>query len=208
MATYAEAREALRSAELDLMLQRERVAAMRRALPPGPLVDDYVFDSADGEMSLVELFAGAERTLILYHFMYGKGFGQPCPMCSMWADGWAGIVDHLTDRVDFAVVTAAPIGETVELAGDRGWSAMRWLSAAGNTFKRDIGGEDADGNQSPFLSVYRLDDGRPRLTWSGGAHISGEHWRGIDLLSPVWHFLDLTPEGRGDFMPTPRAVAS
>jgi len=23
----------------------------------------------------------------------------------------------------------------------------------------------------------------------------------MDLLSPFWHFLDLTPEGRGDFMP-------
>ena len=27
------------------------------------------------------------------------------------------------------------------------------------------------------------------------------HWRGMDLLSPVWNFLDLTPEGRGDWMP-------
>jgi predicted dithiol-disulfide oxidoreductase (DUF899 family) len=23
--------------------------------------------------------------------------------------------------------------------------------------------------------------------------------RGIDLLSPVWHMLDLTPQGRGDW---------
>jgi predicted dithiol-disulfide oxidoreductase (DUF899 family) len=23
----------------------------------------------------------------------------------------------------------------------------------------------------------------------------------MDLLSPFWSFLDLTPEGRGDFMP-------
>jgi predicted dithiol-disulfide oxidoreductase (DUF899 family) len=23
--------------------------------------------------------------------------------------------------------------------------------------------------------------------------------RGIDLLSPVWHVLDLTPQGRGDW---------
>ena len=25
--------------------------------------------------------------------------------------------------------------------------------------------------------------------------------RGMDLLSPFWNFLDLTPEGRGEFMP-------
>jgi predicted dithiol-disulfide oxidoreductase (DUF899 family) len=23
--------------------------------------------------------------------------------------------------------------------------------------------------------------------------------RGIDLLAPIWHFLDLTPEGRGNW---------
>ncbi|MFE5399799.1 hypothetical protein ACFQ9Z_00035 [Streptomyces sp. NPDC056580] len=26
--------------------------------------------------------------------------------------------------------------------------------------------------------------------------------RGIDLLAPVWHLLDLTPQGRGDWYPT------
>jgi predicted dithiol-disulfide oxidoreductase (DUF899 family) len=26
-------------------------------------------------------------------------------------------------------------------------------------------------------------------------------FRGMDLLSPFWSFLDLTPEGRGDFFP-------
>jgi predicted dithiol-disulfide oxidoreductase (DUF899 family) len=25
--------------------------------------------------------------------------------------------------------------------------------------------------------------------------------RGIDLLAPVWHLLDLTPHGRGDWFP-------
>jgi predicted dithiol-disulfide oxidoreductase (DUF899 family) len=27
------------------------------------------------------------------------------------------------------------------------------------------------------------------------------HFRGIDLLTPVYNLLDLTPEGRGDWMP-------
>ncbi len=26
--------------------------------------------------------------------------------------------------------------------------------------------------------------------------------RGIDLLAPVWHLLDLTPRGRGDWYPS------
>jgi predicted dithiol-disulfide oxidoreductase (DUF899 family) len=199
---YGEARERLREAELALMHQRERVAELRRALPPGPPVDDYVFTGPEGDVRLVELFGDPERPLVLYHFMYGKRQVEPCPMCAMWADGWNAVARHLRQTMDLALVTAAPIDRTEAMAAERGWGDLRWLSAATNTFKADIGGEDEEGHQSPFLSVYRLDRGRPRLTWSGGANIAGEHWRGLDLLSPVWHLLDLTPGGRGDWMPS------
>lgn len=200
--SHAAASQELRRAELELMLQRERVAELRRALPPGPVVEDYTFDSAAGPVRLSQLFSGQDRTLVLYHFMFGKTQPQPCPMCSMWADGWNAVAGHLGQRIDLAMVSAAPMGETGALAEERGWTNLRWLSAVDNTFKADIGGEDAEGNQSPFISIYRLDGDRPRLTSSAGAHIDGEHWRGLDLLSPVWHLLDLTPEGRGDWMPS------
>ena len=37
-------REELRQAELELMRQRERVASLRRGLPPGAAVRHYVFE--------------------------------------------------------------------------------------------------------------------------------------------------------------------
>ncbi len=199
---YEAARDALRAAELELMLQRETVAAQRRSLPPGPVVDDYVFGAADGDVAIADLFTGPDRPLVLYHFMFGGKQEAPCPMCAMWADGWNGIADPLAERVDFAVVSAAPIEPTLALADERGWSDLRWLSATGTTFKRDIGGEDADGNQSPFISVYEQTSEGVRLSYSASAHIDGDHWRGVDLLSPVWHLLDLTRAGRGDWMPS------
>lgn len=199
---YATAREELRAAELALMQQRESVAELRRKLPPGPVTEDYVFESADGPVRLSELFTNSERSLVLYHFMYGKAQDAPCPMCAMWADGWNAVADHVGDTTDFALVSAAPIDETLRLAEARGWTNLRWLSAAESTFKLDIGGEDADGNQSPYLSVWELVAGAPRMSYSGGAHIVDEHWRGVDLLSPVWHIQDLTRQGRGDWFPS------
>ena len=80
--------------------------------------------------------------------------------------------------------------------------ASRTVSAGDSPFKVEVGGEDADGNQWPFLSVYELDGDDVRMTYSGGAHIDGDHWRGVDLLSPVWHILDLTRPGRGNWMPS------
>lgn len=196
------AHAALRQAELDLMLQREAVAAQRRALPPGPIVDDYVFGSVDGEVGIADLFTSPDRPLVLYHFMFGGNQGDPCPMCAMWADGWTGIASALAETIDFAVVTAAPIEATLDLAAERGWNDLRWLSAAGSSFKLDIGGEDTDGNQMPFVSVYEQTPDGVRLSYRASAHIDGEHWRGLDLLSPVWHVLDLTRAGRGDWAPS------
>jgi len=202
MSDYDAAREELRQAELELMQQRESVAALRRALPPGPVVDDYVFGSAEGDVALSDLFSDPSRPLVLYHFMFGGPQESPCPMCSMWADGWNAVQRHLDQNVDFALVTNGTVEQNKELVADRGWTNLRWLSAAGNSFKADFGSADADGNQWPFFTLFELDDGGVRLSYSGGAQITAEHWRGVDLLSPVWHFLDLTRAGRGDWMPS------
>ncbi len=120
MTDCATARATLRNAELALMQQRETVAEMRRNLPTGPVVEDYVFDTPDGPRRLTELFTTPDRPLVLYHFMYGKAQTDPCPMCSMWTDGWAAIDHHVAQRVDFKMVSAASMPATLELAAERG----------------------------------------------------------------------------------------
>jgi len=107
---YTARREDLRLAEIELMRQREHVASLRRQLPAGTQVEDYVFDEGprrleDGDdpvttVSLSELFAGPGRPLVIYHLMYGKAQTEPCPMCTMWIDGFNGVADHLAANVD------------------------------------------------------------------------------------------------------------
>ena len=67
--------------------------------------------------------------------------------------------------------------------------------------KPDLGFESPEGAQAPGVSVFLLRDGGVRHFYSGCAMLSEGEFRGMDLLCPFWHFLDLTPEGRGDFMP-------
>jgi predicted dithiol-disulfide oxidoreductase (DUF899 family) len=79
---YTARREELRLAEIELMRHREEVAALRRKLPEGPAVSDYVFregprllkdgDAPVTEVRLSELFTGPDRPLVIYHLMYGK----------------------------------------------------------------------------------------------------------------------------------------
>src|SRR5215216_5745222 len=116
-AEYVARREELRQAEIDLMRHRERVAELRRTLPPGPLVQDYVFkegprdlDAADEPVTpvrLSELFSGPRRSLVIYQFMYGKLQTSPCPMCTMWIDGFNGVARHFDQNLDFVVAAAA-----------------------------------------------------------------------------------------------------
>ncbi|MFE0188428.1 DUF899 family protein [Streptomyces sp. NPDC059008] len=210
-AEYLNAREELRQAEIELMRHRERVADLRRRLPLGPVVDDYVFEEGPADLAagdapartvrLGELFTRPGRDLVVYHLMYGKRQTEPCPMCTMWCDGFNGVARHLAQNVDLAIVAAADLPALRAHARNRQWTDLRLLSAGSSTFKYDLGSEDAEGNQDSTVSVFtRDDDGSVRHFYSVHPRMSDDiDQRGIDLLSPVWHLLDLTRRGRDDW---------
>jgi predicted dithiol-disulfide oxidoreductase (DUF899 family) len=208
---YAARREELRRAEIELMRHREEVAALRRQLPPGAAVTDYAFregprqlqdgDDPVSQVRLSELFSSAGRPLVIYHLMYGKAQSAPCPMCTMWIDGFNGVARHLAPNVDFAVAAVADVVPLRAHARARGWDRLRLLSCADSSFKYDLGSEDADGGQDSTVSVFTLDpDGSPRHFYTAHPTMAEDiDQRGIDLLAPVWHILDLTPQGRDDW---------
>lgn len=208
---YLGKREELRLAEIELMRQRERVAELRRHLPQGASIQDYAFEEGPRELSagdapvrtvrLSELFTKANRALVIYHLMYGKRQTKPCPMCTAWIDGANGIAHHLAQNLDFAVVAAADIPTLRAHARARGWDKLRLLSAGNSTFKYDLGSEDREGHQDSTVSVFTRDaDGTLRHFYSAHPRMAPDiAERGIDLLAPIWHFMDLTPQGRGDW---------
>lgn len=208
---YLAKREELRHAEIELMRQRERVAELRRALPAGAPIQDYEFlegpaslDDGDEPVKTVrlsELFTAPDRSLVIYHFMFGKKQTTPCPMCTAWIDGVNGIAHHLAQNVDVAIVAAADVPTLRANARTRGWDNLRLLSAGESTFKYDLGSEDREGRQDSTISVFTRDaDGTLRHFYSGHPWLAEEiKERGIDELTPIWNFLDLTPQGRGTF---------
>ncbi len=203
---YRAARDALLDAEIALRGQIEAVAAQRRALPPGgALLEDYAFDElVDGapqKVKLSELFEDGQDTLLLYNFMYGPNAERPCPMCTSAIDGWDGQTDHLTQSVSFVVVGRSPIARIQEYAIGRGWTRLRFVSSADNSYNTDYFGERPDGGQMPMMNVFRKTADGIHHTWGSemlyGGFIEGGEARHVDALWPLWSFLDMTPGGRG-----------
>jgi predicted dithiol-disulfide oxidoreductase (DUF899 family) len=209
---YLAKREELRVAEIGAKELRKRVAALRRHLPKGAMVDDYTFiegpvdlnagDTPTHTVRLSELFTVPNRSLVIYQFMYGKRQTHPCPMCTLMIDSLNGVAHHLAQNVELAIVAAADPPALRAHARRQGWHKLRLLSTPdGSTFKYDLGSEDREGNQDSTLSVFTRDaDGTLRHFYSAHPHMAPDiREGGLDLLSPVYNVLDLTPQGRGDW---------
>jgi predicted dithiol-disulfide oxidoreductase (DUF899 family) len=208
---YLAKREELRLAEIELMRQRERVANLRRNLPEGAAVQDYQFEEGPRDLysgdapvrnvRLSDLFTNPDRSLVVYHLMFGKKQTKACPMCTAWLDGVNGVAHHLAQNLDFAVVAAADIPALRAHARARGWDKLRLLSAGNSSFKYDFGSEDPEDGQDSTVSVFTLDAKRElRHFYTAHPRMAPDiQQRGIDLLAPIWHFMDLTPQGRGNW---------
>ena len=223
---YRRARNVLLEQEMELRRQVERVAAQRRALPPGGAIpEDYVFEAAgaDGKprrVRLSELFGPGKDTLAIYSFMFGPERERPCPGCTHFLDGLDGASRHIYQRINLAVVAKSPLPRILAFAKERGWRWLQLLSTAGNTYDRDYFGDSTglapairkqqefrDGEEwdMPILNVFRRAPGGIRHFW--GSELlyvppePGQEYRHNDLLDPLWTMLDLLPEGRGDFQP-------
>jgi predicted dithiol-disulfide oxidoreductase (DUF899 family) len=206
---YREARNELLIAERELRRQMERVAAQRRALPVGGEVpEDYVFEEV-GPLSgaiptavpvkLSNLFGG-KQTLIAYSFMYGPEMKEACPSCTSILDGLDGESQHVNQRASFVVIAKSPPARILDHTRVRGWTDLRLLSSAKNTYNADYQGENAKGEQRPALNVFTRRDGKIFHTYCTELMFisadPGQDPRHVDLIWPLWQLLDLTPEGR------------
>lgn len=198
-ATYRKARTALLAEEIELRRQIERVAEMRRALPPGAEVKNYRFVGEDGPTDLAAMF-GDKQTLVIYTYMYGPQREKPCPMCTSLLSSWDGEANDIMQNVALAVTARSPIERLVAFKQQRGWRALKLYSDPSEEFSRDFHAVGANGGDDAGLHVFTRRDGALRHFWSGEMDFStadpGQDPRGAPDLMPIWTVLDCTPEGR------------
>ena len=107
----------------------------------------------------------------------------------------------MAQNADLVVAAAADPPTLRAWARERAWRKLRLLSCGTSTFKYDFGSEEQDGSQDSTLSVFTRDaDGAVRHSYTVHPRMADDiDQRGIDLLCPTWHFLDLTPQGRDNW---------
>ena len=131
------ARLALLAEEKELTRRSDELAERRQALPWVRVEKAYRLETEEGSVSLAELFRGRSQ-LLVYHFMFGPDYTAGCPSCSAIADGFNGIVTHLTNHdVMFTAVSRAPLAKLQAYKRRLGWT-FPWASSGESDFGVDF----------------------------------------------------------------------
>ncbi|MFL5896743.1 MAG: DUF899 family protein [Thermoleophilaceae bacterium] len=223
-AEYRAARDLLLTQEIELRRATETVAAARRELPPGGVVpEDYIFQAAGAagsatDVRLSELFTPGKDSLVIYSFMFPRDPGDdrpgpavgrsarleleegPCPSCVSLLDQLDPVALHASPLINLVVVAKAPLDRVLTFADERGWTRLRFLSSAANTYNRDYLAQTPEGDQRPMLNVFRRDGDAIRHFWGSELFYApvdaGQDPRHVGTIEPFWNLLDLTHEGR------------
>ena len=183
--------DAIARLEAEVRERQEEIDLLRRARGPEP-VEDHVFEGPRGPVRLSDLF-GDHDDLLLVHNM-----GRQCPYCTMWADGFQGLLRHLEERAAFVVCSPDAPAEQAAFAAARGWS-LRMVS-------------DPRGEVTTRLGFRRSADGRTVLvpgvsafhrTASGEIHrVTHATFGPGDAYNGAWHLFGLLQDGAGPWRPS------
>lgn len=167
-----------------------KAADARRRLEPSP-VKDYTLAMAGSGVSvkLSELF-GDKQDLILIHNM-----GRKCAYCTLWADGFAGLYKHLSNRAAFVLATPDEPVIAAAFAASRHWT-FPVVSIAASAMGRDLGFQRDNGGVIPGASAY-FKEANGRISRTS---VAAEFGPG-DSYCPVWHLLDLLKDGANGWEP-------
>ena len=89
----------IESLEKELAEMKTKLTELRRDNPPKKIENFIFFGHDDHELTLSDLFGNRDELILIFNM--GKG----CPYCTLWADGYNGLVPHLENRAAFVVAS-------------------------------------------------------------------------------------------------------
>ena len=208
-AEWLEARKQHLAREKEFTHLRDRLTAERRNLPWVRVEKPYVFDGANGKVSLAELFEGRSQ-LVVQHFMLGPGWKEGCTGCSFSADHVDAARQHFEHNdLSFAAVSRAPYPEIAAFQQRMGWR-FAWVSSFASDFNYDFNVSFTEADKARGKAFYNFElrdyqnDELPGTSVfakdAAGQvfHTYSAYGRGDELLIGAYNYLDLVPKGRNE----------
>lgn len=167
---------------------QRRLVELKRQLPPERVVD-YALTRSDGsDVTLYELF-GERDELIVVHNM-----GSGCAYCTLWADGFNGVYEHLANRAPFVVASPDTPEVQSAFAAGRGWR-FPMVSTAGSSFTADMGYYVEGQGYWPGYSVFR------RAEDGAVTRVAKDFFGPGDVYCGLYHLFALLPDGVAGWEP-------
>jgi len=138
---------ALEAQIFKLVQQLQRLQKENR----GPAVRNYSFSTLEGQATMLELFGGGNQLLLIHNM------GQACRYCTLWADGFNGLVEHLESAMSVVLVSKDSPETQRRFANSRGWK-FRLASHAGGDYIQEQSVMEGGHNSPGAVAYERVGD--------------------------------------------------
>ena len=162
-----------------------RLNRLRKDAVPQP-VPDYRFATLTGEVTLLDLFGGRDRLLAIHNM------GQGCRYCTLWADGFNGMLAHLESVMSVVLLSRDPPQLQRSFANSRNWRFRLASHGGGDYVREQTVMEDADNMPGAVVYERSGDDVFRRSSTPFGPG---------DLYCSLWHLLALAGIDEGEWTP-------
>ena len=157
-----------------------------RETSEGVEVPNYSFATLGGEMSLREMFGARDKLLVIHNM------GQGCRYCTLWADGFNGLIPHLESLLSVVLVSKDPPELQRQFANSRGWR-FQLASHGGGEYIREQSAVAGAENMPGAVVYERLGDAVRRKN----ACVFGPG----DLYCSMWNLMGLAGFGESAWTP-------
>ena len=148
----------------------------------------YEVSTAMSGHAALETAEREKPDLIVIHNM-----GRGCTYCTLWADGFNGVHQHLADRSAFVVCSPDAIDVQKEFAAGRGWR-FPMVSTKDSPFAQDMGFKSEKSWEPGVSTFHREPDGKV-------VRVARATLGPFDPFCSVWHLIALLAGGVNGWEP-------
>jgi len=205
-------RQKLLAEEKEFTRRRDALAEKRRALPWVRVDKRYEFDSAEGRVTLADLFRGRSQ-LFVQHVMQGPDQPLQCVGCALGVDHLESLLPHLENHdVSVVAIARARLPELNTLRERMGWR-VPFYSSFGSDFNYDYGVSFRPEEIVAKRAVYNFEYCDPGIEDASGNsvfykdesgaifHTYSVFGRGGEDFLGIYRILEVTPKGRNETGP-------